>query len=193
MILEDNTTDVYLSAYKRYLKLLYKQTDLSKCLDYACKLVEKYPEDIYAYEWICKIYCENYESENSQCLESIAQPIDSYASKLSDLNPQSGLALLILAIDKYNAEQYVAARDILYKVLIVQPNYSVAVQILARTEMHLEAYDLAITLWLQLANNTSIDYAICMSYGEDQVKLTEAVEILKSQEKSEDSVRALAR
>ncbi|XP_013109877.2 tetratricopeptide repeat protein 37 [Stomoxys calcitrans] len=192
-IISDNTLGDHLPAHKRYLKLLYKQQQLDICLANACKLVEFYPDDIYAYEWICKIYCENYDTGNSSLLENLAQPIEVYASKLSVLNPQSGLALLIQAIDKYRAEQYVAARDCLYKVLVIQPNYSVAMRLLACTEMQLEAYGLADALWQQLSDTTSVDYAICVSYGEDQEKLSAAVEILKAQEKSEDVVRGLAR
>ncbi|XP_073812213.1 tetratricopeptide repeat protein 37 [Musca autumnalis] len=195
-ILNDNTLDVYQSAYKRYLKLLYKRQELAKCLQHACKLVDLYPQDIYAYEWICKIYCENYDSTTtSGCLESLAQSIENYATKLAELNPQSSLAFLIQAIEKYNTEQYVAARDILYKVLVIQPNYSVAIKLLARCEMHLEAYGLAYGLWKQLSDNTNIDYAICVSHvAGDQEQLKEAVEVLKvPEEKSEDVVRALAR
>ncbi|XP_075166256.1 tetratricopeptide repeat protein 37 isoform X2 [Haematobia irritans] len=192
-LINDNTIDVYLSAYKRYLKLLYKQKSLSECLEYACKLVDFYPDDIYAYEWICKIYCENYDTENNSILEKLKQPIEVYASQLSVLNPQSGLVLLIQAIDKYKLEQYVAARDCLYKALAIQPNYSIAIHKLARTEMHLEAYGLADSLWQQLSDKTSMEYAICMSYGDDPEKLKVAVDILNALEKSEEVVRALAR
>ncbi|XP_061389029.1 tetratricopeptide repeat protein 37 [Musca vetustissima] len=198
-LLKDNALDVYLPAYKRYLKLLYKQQDLAKCLEYACKLVDLYPQDIYAYEWICKIYCENYDctEENNNCLESLQQNIEYYATKLGELNSESSLALLIQAIEKYSAEQYVAARDILYRVLVIQPNYSVAMKLLARCEMHLEAFGLAYPLWQQLNDKTNVDYAICVSYScVDSEILNEAVDVLKAleeKEKTEDAVRALAR
>lgn len=182
-----------MAAYKRYLKLLYKQQNLSLCLEHACKLVEQYPRDIYAYEWICKIYCEQYDKADSTCLESLKEPIDTYAAQLAVLNAESSLALLINAIRHYQAEQYVAARELLYKAQAIQPNYGVMLKLLALTEMHMEAYGLALPLWQQLNDSNNVDYAICISYGDDLEKINEAVTVLKNAEVNDETVRALAR
>ncbi|XP_065368368.1 tetratricopeptide repeat protein 37 [Calliphora vicina] len=192
-ILLDASSDVYLSASKRFIKLLFKQDDLNLCLERACNLIEFYPEDIYAYEWICKIYCEHYNFSKKDCLESLKNPIDFYATKLLELNGESSLGWLVKAIDLYNSEKFVAARDILYKVQKIQPNYEVAIKLLAFAEMQLEAYGLAEELWCQLKANDSQEHAICLSHSEEKSKLNEAVTILKAKELTMEIKQALAR
>ncbi|KNC22993.1 hypothetical protein FF38_07937 [Lucilia cuprina] len=192
-ILLDASLDVYLSAYKRFIKLLFKQNDLKLCLERACNLIDFYPEDIYAYEWICKIYCEQYNSTKNACLESLKNPIDFYASKLLELNSESSLGLLVKAIDLYNSQQFVAARELLYRIQIIQPNYEVAIKLLAFTEMQLQSYGLAENLLYQLKDNDSKELAICLSYSDEKSKLNEAVKLLKTKEPSEEINQALAR
>lgn len=182
-----------MTASKRFIKFLYKIGDLTLCLDRACKLVELHPEEIYAYEWICKIYCEHYNSSRKACLDSLKTAIDVYATKLLDLNGNSSLGLFVKAIGFYNAQQFVAARDFLYKVQTVQPNYELALQLLAFSEMQLEAYEMAEKIWYQLKENSSTELAMCLSYSEEQTKLNEAVEILKTKETSTEINQILAR
>lgn len=185
--------DVYLSAYKRYIKLLFKFGDLAMCLERACNLVEFYPEDIYAYEWICKIYCENYASDKKTCLDFLKNPIDIYASKLLELNEKSSLGLLVKAISSYESQQYVAARELLYKVQTIQSDYEVAIKLLALCEMQVEAYGLAELLWQQLKQFDSIELATCFSYSEEDSKLKEAIKILKNKNSDKAINSVLAR
>lgn len=182
-----------MSACKRYIKLLFKLRDLELCLERACHLVESYPEDIYAYEWICKIYCENYDSKKKISLDNLKNPIDIYATKLLELNEKSSLGLLVKAISCYESQQYVAARELLYKVQNIQPDYNVALKLLALCEMHVEAYGLAEVLWQQLNQSDSIELAICLSYSEEETKLKEAIKILETKDKNKEIIQALAR
>jgi superkiller protein 3 len=48
--------------FKKYLKLLHTLKDLPKLLTKACEMSEKYTNDIFPLEWICKIYAENHEN-----------------------------------------------------------------------------------------------------------------------------------
>lgn len=192
-MLSDDSLDIYLSAYKRLIKLLFKLNDLKLCLDRACGLVDLHPKDIYAYEWICKIYCDHYNSSKKTCLDSLKKPIDFYATKLLELNQNSSLGLFVKAISHYNVQQFVAAREHLYKVQILQPDYKEAIKLLAFVEMHLEAYELAELLWYQLNENDSIELATCLSHNKDKSKLAEAVKILKTKDSSEEINKALAR
>lgn len=182
-----------MTASKRFIKFLYKIGDLKLCVERACNLVELYPEEIYAYEWICKIYCEHYNSSRKACLDSLKNTIDFYATKLLELNENSSLGLFVKAISLYNSQQFVAARNFLYKVQNVQQNYELALQLLAFSEMQLEAYELAEKIWYQLKAHNSTELAICLSYSEEKTKLNEAVEILKTKETSNEVNQILAR
>lgn len=192
-ILLDNSLDVYLTAYKRFLKLLYQQGDFKLCLEKACNLIDFYPEDMYAYEWICKIYCEHYNTTQKDCLNSLNKDVEFYASKLLELNEKSSLGLFVKAINLYHLQQYVAAREMLYQIQLLDGNNNNALELLALTEMQLEAYGLAEELWHKLKANDSFELALCLSYSEDENKLQEAVKIFKTKESSVDIKHALAR
>ena len=185
--------DIYLTAHKRFLKLLYQQGDLKLCLKKACNLIDFYPEDIYAYEWICKIYCEHYNTNQKDCLGSLSKDVEFYASKLLELNEKSSLGLFVKAINLYNLQQYVASREILYKIQSLDGNNNKAIELLALTEMQLEAFGLAENLWYQLKANENTELGICLSYSQDENKLKEALKILKNKESSLDVKHALAR
>lgn len=192
-IISDDTLDACLLAYKRLIKLLYKLGDLKLCLEQACSVVNLFTQDIYAYEWICKIFVEHYDSVKQSCLDALKNPIDFYAEKLLELNQDSSLGLFAKAIQHYQSQKFVAAREFLYKIQIVQPDYHKATKLLAMTEMQLEAYGLAELLWYQLKENESVDLAICLSYSNDKKKINDAIDILKTKETSLPIRQALAR
>lgn len=172
--------DIHLTAFKRYIKLLYKQNDLNSCIEQAILLTEQYPNDVYALEWICKIYCENYgNAQNESCIHKLRSSINDYAEKLLNLNANSGLAFLIKAFNSYEQKQYVAARTLLQKALNSQPNYEVALELLAKTEMEIGAYAMAIPLWQQLNKTEQIEYVICLSHTQNENQLQQAVNLIQ--------------
>uniref|UniRef100_A0A1A9WAC9 Tetratricopeptide repeat protein 37 n=1 Tax=Glossina brevipalpis TaxID=37001 RepID=A0A1A9WAC9_9MUSC len=192
-VMLDATLQTYLPAYKRYLKLLFKRNELTACLNHACKLVDFYPEDIYAYEWICKIYCENYENNQFMAADNLTYPIDFYGSKLLSLNENSYLGLVVKAVGLYNTQQYVASRELLYHALKEEPNCMVAVKLLAYTETHLDAYGLAEDLWRRLGEEFREEYGLCLSQTQEEHKLQEALDLLRTENLSMNALQATAR
>lgn len=192
MILDHNL-QIHFPAYKRYLKLLFKQNELTACLGHACKVIDLYPKDIYAYGWICKIYCDNYEKDQAIAFDGLTQSVDFYASKLLDLDENSYLGLVVKAIDLYNTQQYVASRQLLRHALKEEPNYMVAVKLLACTETHLEAYGLAEDLWQRLGKEFREEYALCLSHAQEESKLQEALHLLNEENLSPKALQATAR
>uniref|UniRef100_A0A1B0BDM6 Tetratricopeptide repeat protein 37 n=1 Tax=Glossina palpalis gambiensis TaxID=67801 RepID=A0A1B0BDM6_9MUSC len=192
-VILDPSLQIHFPAYKRYLKLLFKQNELTACLSHACKVIDLYPKDIYAYGWICKIYCDNYEKNQFIAFDGLTQSVDFYASKLLELNENSYLGLVVKAIDSYNTQQYVTSRQLLSHALKEEPNYMVAVKLLARTETHLEAYDLAEELWQRLGKEFREEYALCLSHAQEESKLQEALDLLNEENLSPKALQATAR
>ncbi|XP_037886996.1 tetratricopeptide repeat protein 37 isoform X1 [Glossina fuscipes] len=192
-VISDPSLQIHFPAYKCYLKLLFKQNELTACLSHACKVIDLYPKDIYAYGWICKIYCDNYEKNQFIAFDGLTQSVDFYASKLLELNENSYLGLVVKAIDSYNTQQYVTSRQLLSHALKEEPNYMVAVKLLARTETHLEAYDLAEELWQRLGKEFREEYALCLSHAQEESKLQEALNLLNEENLSPKALQATAR
>lgn len=192
-LIADSQDDQQLNAYKRYLKLLYKQGYHANCFKYSCEAAKKYPEDIYAYEWVCKIYCE-FRDVSIACLKEAQETIEHYVDTLLQLNPNASLALLIRAIKHFEQKQFVAARDLLYRVQELQPNYSIALELLARVEMLIGVWGLALPIWKTIGKDNSIEYAFCLSHvSNNEEQLLEVIELLKKFEQNEEVTAALAR
>ncbi|XP_017469147.1 PREDICTED: tetratricopeptide repeat protein 37-like [Rhagoletis zephyria] len=180
-LIADPKLEHHLSAYKRYLKLLYKQEDYANCIKYACEVTEMYHDDIYAYEWICKIYCEH-RNVAITCLSEFSKPIEHYVDILLQLNSNASLGLLIRAIKLWEQQQFVTARDLLYRVRVLQPKYTVALELLARVEMVIGAWSLALPIWCDTGKENTIEYAVCLSHvSNDEVLLRKVVGVFNQQ------------
>ncbi|XP_067630792.1 tetratricopeptide repeat protein 37 isoform X2 [Eurosta solidaginis] len=186
--------DQHLHACKRYLKLLYKQKEYGNCIKNACEVIKKYPNDVYAYEWVCKVYCESRELSKTYLNES-RQTIEYYVDALLELNPNASLALLIRAIKLWEEQQFVSARDLLYRVQELQPKYTVALDLLAQVEMMLGAWSLALQIFCRIEKDDTIQYAVCLSHAsKNERQLREAIELLQKFDQNDDEVlEALAR
>ncbi|KAH8279293.1 hypothetical protein KR026_005491 [Drosophila bipectinata] len=185
-----NTKNV---VYKRYLKWLYKEKNYAACVRHAINMTISHPNDVYGYEWICKTYCENHDQDYSNVWQKeLKHPIDSYAERLLQLNPNSNLALLIKALQQYASGQFVPARQLALQAQLSHPTYKVALELLARIHMELGAFRLALKLWLQLGHEDKA-LAECMSYEKDESKIKEAIRVLKTLENSPANVKTLAR
>lgn len=192
-LIADPQDNQQLNAYKRYLKLLYKQECYANCFKHACEATKKYLDDIYAYEWVCKIYCE-FRDVSISCLKEAQQTIEHYVDALLQINPNASLGLLIRAIKHFEQKQFVAARDLLYRVQELQPKYSIALELLARVEMLIGVWGLALPIWKTIGKDNSIEYAICLSHvSSNEQQLLEAIELLKKFEPNEEVTAALAR
>lgn len=180
-------------VYKRYLKWLYKEKDFASCVRNALKMTESHPRDVYGYEWICKIYCENHDEPHNEVWQrELTAPIQTYAEKLLQFNANSNLALLIKAFDLYAQQQYIPARQLVLQAQQSHPSYKVTLQLLARIHMHLGAHRMALRLWQELGLETE-EYAQCLSHETDATKLKKAVELLQQLPQNEENVKALAR
>ncbi|KAH8372463.1 hypothetical protein KR093_011671 [Drosophila rubida] len=192
-LLDIGDTDLKGNVYKRYLKWLYKNQDLTDCLRNACNMTLSHPRAVYGFEWICKIYCENHDQPNSeQWMQELKLPIQTYADQLLQFNANSNLALVIKAFDLFEQQQYVAARQLALQAQQFHPTYKVTLQLLARIHMKLGAYRLALLLWQELGRPNE-ELAHCQSYENDATKLQEAVTLLSGFPQSELNVKALAR
>ncbi|XP_014100452.2 tetratricopeptide repeat protein 37 [Bactrocera oleae] len=191
-LISDPQDNQQLNAYKRYLKLLYKQKCYADCFKHACEATKNYLDDIYAYEWVCKIYCE-FRDVSISCLKEAQQTIEHYVDALLQINPNASLGLLIRAIKHFEQKQCVAARDLLYRVQELQPKYSIALELLARVEMLIGVWGLALPIWKTIGKDNSIEYAICLSHvSSNEQQLLEAIELLKKFEANEEVTAALA-
>lgn len=180
-------------VYKRYLKWLYKEKDFASCVRNALKMTESHPRDVYGYEWICKIYCENHDEPHNEVWQrELTAPIQTYAEKLLQFNANSNLALLIKAFDLYAQQQYIPARQLVLQAQQSHPSYKVTLHLLARIHMHLGAPRMALLLWQELGLETE-EYAQCLSHETDATKLKKAVELLQQLPQNEENVKALAR
>ncbi|XP_011178747.2 tetratricopeptide repeat protein 37 [Zeugodacus cucurbitae] len=192
-LIADTQDDQQLNAYKRYLKLLYKNEEYTDCFKHACEATKEYPEDIYAYEWVCKIYCEVLDLSIA-CLNEAQETIEHYVDALLQLNPQASLGLLIRAFKLFEKQHYVAARDLLYRVQELQPKYGVALELLARVEMLIGVWGLALPLWKAIGKDNTIEYAFCLSHvSSNEEQSLEAIELLKKFDHNEEVTTALAR
>ncbi|XP_053963021.1 tetratricopeptide repeat protein 37 [Anastrepha ludens] len=192
-LIADPDAEQYLNAYKRYLKLLYKKGDYTNCIKHACAVTEKYPHDIYAYEWVCKIYCECREVA-TECLNNQNQNIEQYVAALLQLNKNASLGLLIKAIEFYEQRQFVAARDLLYRVRELQPTYTIALELLARVEMVIGVWSMALSIWCKIGKKNSVEHALCLSHvSNEKAQLRETTEMLQKFDQNEDVMAVLAR
>lgn len=191
MLISDPSSEMYISAKKRYLKLLYNRQEYQNCIKNAMELIETIPNDSYAYEWILKIHCENFqypelyypkkevnkgEGKGGEEVEEEFS-MDNYVMKFTELCPNSILLPFVKAIDCYKQQQYAQTRTYLYKTLTTIPDYRAAIELLAKSETQMEAYLLAKGLWQQLGDKYLKDYAICLSYSKDEDDVKKALKI----------------
>lgn len=182
---------IQIKVFQRYLKVLYKQNDLEQLLKTADHMFNFFPEELCPLEWICKVYCENYKI-NDNILSAIEMPIDFYAEKLENLNPNSSLAFLIKAIKAIDCEQMVKARNLLAHANQIQPGYKMLLQMMAKVEIEIGAYTTAIELVQNLGWKR--EHGVCLSYSSCLEDLRRAVEILvKLDQNEEDVLDSLAR
>ncbi|XP_030374099.1 tetratricopeptide repeat protein 37 [Scaptodrosophila lebanonensis] len=185
--------DHQILIYKRYLKWLYKEQDYVSCIRNACNMTISHPKHVYAYEWICKIYCEtHWQLDNEAWQLELKQPIQSYAEILINLNENSNLGLLTKAFHMYGQDQFLGARQLALQAQKSHPTYKVTLELLARIHMQLGAYKMALLLWQELGQ-VHEEYAECLSYETDATKLKEAVNLLENSERTVKNVKCLAR
>lgn len=204
-LVSDRSSVMYISAKKRYLKLLYNRKEYPSCIRNAIELIDAIPNDSYAYEWILKIHCENFQYPQLYYPNDDANGqfcLDAYVTKFSELCPNSILLPFAKAIDCYKSQQYAQARTHLYKTLTTVPDYREAIELLAKSETQMEAYILAKGLWQQLGEKHLKDYAVCLSFSKEEDDLKKALKIFhqklkfhidRSQSLPETVVDALAR
>lgn len=173
------SSDMYIGSKKRYLKLLYNRREYKSCVCNAIELIESLPNDSYAYEWLLKIYCENFQHPEVFYPNNIDNfCVESYISKFKEICPQSILLTFYEATNFYNTQQYAQARTLLYKVIASDAEYNAAIELLAKCETEMESYTLAKDLWKKLGDKFLIDYIICLTHSTEESDLINALELL---------------
>ena len=88
--------------FKKYLKLLHSLKNYKKLLEKAGEMSEKYSNDIFPLEWICKIYAENHENK-----ELFDDYLYGKMEEALKINPNSTLILVANGIQLFYDQNYI--------------------------------------------------------------------------------------
>uniref|UniRef100_A0A182SEK3 Uncharacterized protein n=1 Tax=Anopheles maculatus TaxID=74869 RepID=A0A182SEK3_9DIPT len=168
-----NNDDVYQhDHFNRYLKLLYREKRFDRLASVAAAMHERFPNDIYPLEWICKLYSERIVPE--QALASLLpQTLDHYLDRAVAVGPKSPTALLAKGKFLFDAGELVDAERILKRANEAQPSWSACLALLAEIYFRRKAYGLAENLYRNM-RVTNRNYAIALMEDASEEKLREA-------------------
>uniref|UniRef100_A0A182QN41 Tetratricopeptide repeat protein 37 n=1 Tax=Anopheles farauti TaxID=69004 RepID=A0A182QN41_9DIPT len=185
-----NDADVYQrDKFLRYLKLLHREKRFDRLISIAAAMHDRFPNDIYPLEWICKLYSERIVPEE-QLTSLLPHKLEDYLTRAVTIGPNSSTALLAKGKFLYNAGQLVEAERILRRTNEVQPMWTPCLTLLADIYFRQKAYGLAENLYRSL-KVTHLNYAITLMENEDEEKLREANECFSALYKSDQSVELL--
>ncbi|XP_058821841.1 tetratricopeptide repeat protein 37 [Topomyia yanbarensis] len=168
-----NIEDPFLNEnFKRYLKLLYRLKIYDKLIVKACIMHERFQNDIYPLEWICKTYAEQL-LDQQEIVKLLPAPLEKYLNTAIQINPKSALALVARGILHYERGEMQEAEEILQKTDAIQPNWGICLNVLAEIYSIRKAYGLAENIYRQL-KVVNIHYYIALIEDGSAEKLQEA-------------------
>ncbi|XP_062562962.1 tetratricopeptide repeat protein 37 isoform X2 [Armigeres subalbatus] len=172
----NNSDDPFLSEkFKRYLKLLHRLKMYEKLVQKASLMNNRFCNDIYPLEWICKVYAENLVPE-PQLQTLLETPLSTLFDKAILLNPTSPLALVARGILYHRSGEVKQAEIMLKKVDTIQPNWDICLKELAEIYYLRKAYELAENIYRQL-KIINANYFVALVENGDPEKLREAYSI----------------
>ncbi|XP_039441713.1 tetratricopeptide repeat protein 37 [Culex pipiens pallens] len=146
----DNPEDPFLhDKFKRYLKLLYKLKLHEKLVRKACAMHDRFRNDNYPLEWICKVYAEELIDDCSM-EKLLTKPLQQYIDAAIEIKSDSALALVASGILNYRSGEMTRAKELLRKADSVQPNWSICLKVLAEVYFREKAFGLAENIYRQL-------------------------------------------
>uniref|UniRef100_A0A182N562 Tetratricopeptide repeat protein 37 n=1 Tax=Anopheles dirus TaxID=7168 RepID=A0A182N562_9DIPT len=168
-----NDADVYQrDKFLRYLKLLHREKRFDRLASVAAAMHDRFPNDIYPLEWICKLYSEQIVPVE-QLATLLTHKLEDYLDRAVTIGPNSSIVLLAKGKFLYNAGQLVEAELILRRTNEVQPLWGPCLTLLADIYFRQKAYGLAENLYRNM-KITNLNYAIALMENEDEEKLREA-------------------
>ncbi|XP_035891257.1 tetratricopeptide repeat protein 37 [Anopheles stephensi] len=168
-----NKDDVYQrDKFHRYLKLLHREKRFDRLATVAAAMHDRFPNDIYPLEWICKLYSERIVPEDKLAALLPAQ-LDHYLHRAVTVGPNSPTALLARGKFLFDAGQLDEAERILKRANEAQPLWSACLAPLAEIYFRRKAYGLAEHLYRSM-KVTNRNYAIALMADESEEKLREA-------------------
>ncbi|CRK95703.1 CLUMA_CG009161, isoform A [Clunio marinus] len=161
-----------------YFKLLHQKRRFEDLTRKAEEISSVYENNVMPLEWICKIYIENEDFPISQYLKS---NFGLFVERLLELNPNSVIGLMASALVKLVIGDLGVARDILVKVNLLKPNWSLCLKKLSSIHIRLRAHLLAELVFRQL-KDCDVDLAENLIEQQTDEKINGALEIIERNE-----------
>ncbi|KFB44720.1 AGAP003279-PA-like protein [Anopheles sinensis] len=185
-----NNDDLYQrDKFRRYLNLLHQGKRFDRLASVAAVMHERFPNDIYPLEWICKLYAEGIVAANllpSLLIHDLSQ----YIERAVEVAPNSAVALLAKGKLHFTADQLTEAERALKRASEVQPLWGPCLELLAEIYFRQKAYGLAENLYrnMKVAN---VNYAISLLEDESVDKLKEADQCFATLHEKDQSIELL--
>uniref|UniRef100_A0A182PIB7 Tetratricopeptide repeat protein 37 n=1 Tax=Anopheles epiroticus TaxID=199890 RepID=A0A182PIB7_9DIPT len=168
-----NDSDVYQhDKFNRYLKLLHREKRYEQLAAIAAAMHDRFPNDIYPLEWICKLYSERIVPEDRLSTVLVHQ-LELYLDRALVIAPNSPTVLLAKGKLLYEADKLSEAERYLRRANEIQPLWSACMTPLADIYFRQKAYGLAENLYRTM-KETNRNYAIALMQDEGEEKLREA-------------------
>uniref|UniRef100_A0A182MW67 Tetratricopeptide repeat protein 37 n=1 Tax=Anopheles culicifacies TaxID=139723 RepID=A0A182MW67_9DIPT len=168
-----NDGDVYQhDKFIRYLKLLHREKRYDHLASVAAAMHDRFPNDIYPLEWICKLYSERTVPED-KLASLLTHQLEHYLDRAVTVGPNSPTALLAKGKFLFDADQLAEAERMLKRANEAQPLWGTCLALLAEIYFRQKAYGLAENLYrtMKVSNR---NYAIALMQDESDEKLREA-------------------
>lgn len=154
--IQDKSHVYHTEIYQNYFKLLHQKGRLDELVRAAEEMTKTYGNNTIPLEWICKVYIENESNESFKINEILKSNFGIYFERLLELNANSVLGLTASAFVKYAIGDLTTSRDILIKVIQLQPNWQTCLKKLALIHYRLRAFLLAEIVFKQLKDKSLI-------------------------------------
>uniref|UniRef100_A0A182VQN4 Tetratricopeptide repeat protein 37 n=1 Tax=Anopheles minimus TaxID=112268 RepID=A0A182VQN4_9DIPT len=168
-----NNGDVYQhDKFIRYLKLLHREKRFDRLASVAAVMHDRFPNDIYPLEWICKLYSERTVPEDS-LTSLLTHQLEHYLDRAVTVGPNSPTALLAKGKFLFDAGQLAEAERMLKRANEAQPLWSTCLAMLGEIYFRQKAYGLAENVYRNM-KVTNRNYAIALMEDESEEKLRES-------------------
>uniref|UniRef100_A0A182RHW6 Tetratricopeptide repeat protein 37 n=1 Tax=Anopheles funestus TaxID=62324 RepID=A0A182RHW6_ANOFN len=185
-----NDDDVYQhDKFIRYLKLLHREKHFDRLASVAAAMHDRFPNDIYPLEWICKLYSEG-TIPVDKLTTLLTHQLVHYLDRAVTVGPKSPTALLAKGKFLFDAGQLTEAEQILKRANEVQPLWGTCLALLAEIYFRQKAYGLAENLYRNMKVSNR-NYAIALMEDESEEKLREASACFAALYESDRSIELL--
>ncbi|XP_052869368.1 tetratricopeptide repeat protein 37 [Anopheles cruzii] len=171
-----NNQDLYQrDKFLRLLELLRRDRKFDRLSSVAAAMHERFPNDIFPLEWICKMYIERIVPEG-RLAELLPHPLEVYVDRALIIAPNCAAALLAKGRLHFAAGRLLEAERALKRAIQLQPLWGPCMALLAEIYFRQKAYGLAESLYRDM-KLTNRNYAISLlddSGSEDKLREADA-------------------